>query len=315
MLSRRNAAPRSAAADAAGRTAARKSEKSVPCYFCDAMTDATRAPILKKTISLLAIFLTILTVAACNREHSAREMKTVPANTFHDEDSPAMGPSARDAKNLSTPDTKSVSGTVIETMNTTGYTYVQVDTGSEKIWAAAPEFPVKVGDHVVVPEGAPMPNYHSKTLNRDFAVVYFVNSIQNESGGAPTNTSQLPTGHPPTAASPTPPQIDVTGVKKADGGVTIGELYAKKADLSGKEVTLRGKVVKFNPQIMGKNWLHVRDGTGEADKKTNDLAVTTDATVAVGDTVLVNGKLDLNKDFGYGYKYDAIIENAKVKRE
>ena len=207
------------------------------------------------------------------------------------------------------------SGTVIETMNAAGYTYVQVDTGSEKVWAAAPEFQVKVGDQVVMPEGTPMPNFHSNTLNRDFAVVYFVGSILNRTGGAPAKAGEMPAGHPPTAVSSTPPQIDVSGVAKAEGGMTIGELYADKANLSGKEVTLRGKVVKFNPQIMGKNWLHVRDGSGDANAHTNDLTLTTDVTAKVGDTVLVSGKVVLDKDFGSGYKFDVIIEDAKVTVE
>ena len=208
-----------------------------------------------------------------------------------------------------------MAGTVIETMNAAGYTYVHVDTGSEKIWAAAPEVQVQVGDRVMIPEGMPMHDYHSKTLNRDFAVVYFVGSLLNEKGDALAKGAEVPAGHPPTAASSTPPQIDVSGVKKAAGGVTIGELYAQKADLSGKTVTLRGKVVKFLPQIMGKNWLHVRDGSGDADAHTNDLTVTTDATVKPGDTVLISGKLVLDKDFGAGYKYSVIIEDAKVTRE
>jgi hypothetical protein len=200
-------------------------------------------------------------------------------------------------------------------MNAANYTYVCVDTGSEKIWAAAPEFQVKVGDHVVVPDGMAMRNYHSKTLKRDFPLVYFVGSVLNETSGGPAKGAAMSAGHAPAGAAPTPPEIDVSGVKKADGGVTVGELYAQKASLSGKEVTLRAKVVKLNVQIMGKNWLHVRDGSGEAGARTNDLTVTTGDTAAVGDTVLVRGKLVLNKDFGSGYKYDAIIEDAKVTRQ
>ena len=95
-----------------------------------------------------------------------------------------------------------------------------------------------------------MQNYHSKTLNRDFAEIYFVDSILNGQGGAMAKVAAMPAGHPPTAVSPTPPQANVSGVKKADGGMTIGELYANKAKLPGKEILLRGKVVKFNAQIM-----------------------------------------------------------------
>jgi len=253
---------------------------------------------MKTTFVRLAFSLTLPLAAACSREEPApppaRAVKTPAATAV---------PGA------------AVSGMVVDTMNAAGYTYVQVDTGNEKVWAAAPEFPVKVGDQVVVPEGTPMRNYHSKTLNRDFAVVYFVGSIVNGAGGAAAHGVEMPTGHPPAAAPAPPAQIDVSGVKKAEGGVTVEELFAGKANLSGKEIVLRGKVVKFNPQIMGKNWLHVRDGNGDANAHTNDLTITTDVPAKVGDTVLVRGKVALDKDFGYGYKYGVIIEDAKITVE
>jgi hypothetical protein len=255
---------------------------------------------VKRILVLFALFPTILTFAGCGPEQPAPEAKSAP------------GP---EAKTLPAPEVTTASGTVSETMNAGGYTYVQVDTGSEKVWAAAPEFQVKVGDQVVVPEGAPMHNYHSNTLNRDFPLVYFVASILNKTGGRQAKEAAMPSGHPPTGMSAAPPQIDLSGIAKAEGGVTIGELFADKASLAGKEVTLRGKVVKFNSQILGKNWLHIRDGSGDANAHTNDLTITTDATVKVGDTVLVSGKVVLDKDLGYGYRFDVIIEDAKVTSE
>ena len=76
---------------------------------------------------------------------------------------------------------------------------------------------------------------------------------------------------------------------------------------------MRGKVVKFSANIMGKNWVHLQDGTGESG--INDLTVTTSAVVNKGDTVLVSGVLVIDKDFGYGYSYDVIIEDAEVSVE
>jgi hypothetical protein len=236
----------------------------------------------------------ILLIAACSQEEHASKAKM---------------PAATDTIGVS------IAGKVIETINAAGYTYVQVHTGSENVWAAAPEFQVRVGDQVVIPEGAPMRNFHSNTLNRDFPVIHFASSIVNRSGGTQAKGAEMPAGHPPTVVSSTRPPIDVSGVAKADGGIIIGELFADKAKLSGKQVTLRAKVVKFIGQVMGKSWLHVRDGSGDAHAHTNDLTVTTDVTVKVGDTVLVTGKVGLNKDFGYGYKYDVIIEDAKVTLE
>jgi hypothetical protein len=78
-------------------------------------------------------------------------------------------------------------------------------------------------------------------------------------------------------------------------------------------VKVRGKVVKYNSGIMGKNWLHIQDGSGAAGS--NDLTVTTSANTKVGDTVLVAGVLSANKDFGSGYKYALIVQDAKVTVE
>ena len=210
-------------------------------------------------------------------------------------------------------------------MNAAGYTYVYVDDGTEKIWAAAPEFAVSVGDEVMVPEGMAMHNYHSQTLDRDFDVVYFVEAVLNASnpnvgasgmGSAASPASmQMPEGHPPINANTAPPEVDLTAIQKADGGLTIGEIYAGKADLSEKTVTLRGKVVKFSPQIMGTNWIHLQDGSGDQASGTNDLTVTSGVQVKVGDTVVASGPLTLDKDFGYGYKYNLIMENAEVNIE
>ena len=117
--------------------------------------------------------------------------------------------------------------------------------------------------------------------------------------------------HPaPTAAA----EVDLTGIAKAEGGRTVAEVFAEKAALAGQPVTFRGKVVKVNPDIMGKTWLHVRDGSGE--EGTNDLTITTaGSTPNVGDTVLVTGTVALDKDFGMGYAYDVLIEDAQVTVE
>lgn len=205
-----------------------------------------------------------------------------------------------------------IAGKVSETMNAAGYTYVQVDTGSKKVWVAAPQFSVKVGDTVAVGDSMPMPNYHSKTLNRDFDLVYFAGSVtvNGKAPGTGQTTGELPKNHPPVGGTAAKPAVDFSGIKKAKGGHTIAEIFARRADLKGKSVTVRGKVVKYNSEILGKNWLHIQDGTGRAPG--NDLTVTTAAKAKVGDTVLVDGKLAADRDFGSGYRYDLIIEDAKV---
>jgi hypothetical protein len=107
--------------------------------------------------------------------------------------------------------------------------------------------------------------------------------------------------------------MNFSGISKPEGGKTVNEIYLQRDKLAGKELLLRGKVIKFSPQIMGKNWMHIQDGTG--DKGSNDLTITTASAAKVGDTVLVKGALTINKDFGLGYKYDIIIEDAQVTVE
>jgi hypothetical protein len=126
--------------------------------------------------------------------------------------------------------------------------------------------------------------------------------------------TSLPSAEPhPTPAAPTE-AVDLSGIAKADGGLTIAEVFEGKDQLAGQPILVRGKVVKSNPDIMGKNWLHVRDGSGAGG--TNDLTVTTAGAVPnVGDTVVVKGVLALNKDFGMGYQYDVIVEDAEVTVE
>ena len=103
----------------------------------------------------------------------------------------------------------------------------------------------------------------------------------------------------------------VEGVDKAAGGVTVAEIYGQSADLANQSVTLRGRVVKFTPNIMGTNWIHVQDGTGS--EGTHDLTVTTSATVQVGDLVVIKGAVTVNKDFGAGYRYAVIVEDASME--
>jgi hypothetical protein len=122
---------------------------------------------------------------------------------------------------------------------------------------------------------------------------------------------QMPADHP--AATPAQ-EVDLTGIAKAEGGKTVAEVFAEKDALGGQKVTVRGKVVKVNAGIMNTNWLHVRDGSGA--EGTNDLTVTTAGNVpGVGDTVLLTGTVALNKDFGMGYSYDVIVEDAEVTVE
>jgi len=263
----------------------------------------------KSVILALAIVWAGVAASGCAKKETPAPEAQAPTTAPSTETTAAAAPVA--------PTAQSFTGSVAETMDAGGYTYVQVDTGAEKIWGAAPKFAVAVGDRVTVPATMPMRGYQSKTLNRTFDVVYFAGAILPEGAASAAAASPAPadataaSGHPggPVAAAPAA-SMDFSGIPKAKDGRTVGEILSAAADFSGKDITVRGKVVKFNSGIMGKNWLHVQDGTGEAGL--NDLTVTTDASAKVGDLVLVRGKAATDKDFGYGYKYAFIVEDADV---
>jgi len=256
----------------------------------------------KSLILVLAGLVAMALTAGCKQKTPAAQQEKPAAQS-------AAQPKAAQAKQP-----QGISGKVVQTMAAGSYTYVQVDTGKEKVWAATPKTKVNVGDAVVIPQGLAMKNYHSKILNRDFDVVYFVNGIVNGTGSQTlSDQKQMPEGHPAIDAAKAAKTMDFSGIEKAKNGMTVGQIFSDKDKLAGKQVVVRAKVVKFSPQIMGKNWIHIEDGTG--NKGTNDLTVTTTAKAKVGDTVLVSGPVTLNKDFGAGYKYDVIMQDAKVTVE
>ena len=99
----------------------------------------------------------------------------------------------------------------------------------------------------------------------------------------------------------------------AGDAVTISDLFTKSAELKGKEVTITGKVTKVSEAIMGKNWVHMQDGTGDAAKKTDDLIITTQELPKVGASVKATGIVATDIDLGYGYKYQVLVEKATFK--
>jgi len=236
----------------------------------------------------------LLTLAGYGTQASA----TPPGST------PATAADANAGTPPANPDV--LNGEIVETMNSGGYTYVLLDTGSGKIWAAATETSVKVGDRVSMPAGQVITGFSSKTLDRTFDRIHFVSGIYPE--GSLHKTADQ--GHGMAGSSRTVvTDAHVEGVAKAAGGYTVEEILTRGSELSGQQIKVHGRVVKFTPGIMGTNWMHIQDGTP------GDLAVTTDSVAAKGDLVTVEGVLSVNKDFGAGYRYPAIIEKATVTKE
>lgn len=191
------------------------------------------------------------------------------------------------------------SATVLETMDGGGYTYVKVDEDGAVYWAAAPAAQIAVGDQVDFSEQMMMQNFTSRSLNRTFDEIMFIGGL-NGGSGAPAAPAIAAT---PVATAPMEP------MEKAEGGYTIAEVFAGKQDLKGKTVRVRGKVVKVSPDIMGLNWVHLQDGTGAAG---SDRLIFRSATeiAGIGEIVTAEGTVDTDKDFGFGYQYSVLVDDA-----
>lgn len=122
-----------------------------------------------------------------------------------------------------------------------------------------------------------------------------------------------PQGHPPVGVGSTASSVEPGSIPVAEGGVTIADLYERRAELVGQTVKVRGKIVKATAGVMGANWYHLQDGTGAPG--TNDLTVTSDGPAKAGDVVVIAGTLATDKDFGMGYTYDVIVEKATLTTE
>ena len=240
---------------------------------------------------------------------------TPPANAPAPASQPAATPAAAPARSASSP--ASITGAVAETMNAGGYTYMRLQDGTRDVWIAARELEVKVGERMTAPLEMPMENFHSNTLNRNFPLVYFVTQVAREGEAlqAPPAQDSAPAlmgSHGQAAEARPEPAAHVEPVPPPPGGLSIADVWTKRTALAGKTVAVRGTVVKYNGGIMNRNWLHLQDGSGTAAAATNDLTVTTDAQVKVGDVVTAKGVLGIGKDFGAGYTYQAILEQATV---
>ena len=203
-----------------------------------------------------------------------------------------------------------LAGPVLEHLSAPPYMYLRVKTSKGDVWAAVPEAPIKDGAQVTVYDPMLMTGFQSKSLKRTFDQIYF--GTLTPGGAAPNAAAAAPRG-----GSPTAPAVDVGKVDKATGtdAHTVGEVWADKASLVGKSVTIRGKVVKYNEGVMGKNWIHLQDGSGDVKQGTNDITVTSLDVTALGETITIRGTLHANRDFGAGYSYVIIVEDAKVVKK
>lgn len=200
--------------------------------------------------------------------------------------------------------------TVTEHMNAAGYTYIKADDNGKQYWIAVTEMPVEKGDVFYFSKAIEMKNFTSKTLNKKFDSILFVDDISKKPNvEAPSTPKIMGSPHQTTP----PVATGSLNVEPLKDGNTIASIYKNKADLKNKVIKVRGVITKYNANIMNRNWIHIQDGSSFGNHA--DITVTTSQPAAVGETIVVQGRLTTDKDFGAGYRYDAIIENAKITVE
>lgn len=229
-----------------------------------------------KILSVLSIML--LVVFSCQNQNTKNELTILPEGNHRVE--------------------------IIDIEQTPSYTYLQVDEDGEEYWMAVTQQDFSKGDVVYHLGGLEMKGFESKDLQKIFERILFVSDISKE---PIYSTKQMVNGQ----TEPSKPNLKKAevSVDTPEGGISIGDLFTNRTNYKDQEVIVSGQVMKVNMAIMDRNWVHIQDGTG--DETNFDLTVTTQHTPKVGDVVVYRGKVALNKDFGMGYSYELILEEAE----
>ncbi len=191
---------------------------------------------------------------------------------------------------------------VKEFIQTTNYTYFRVSEGKSEYWMAAPKTEAKVGETLYYTTSSEMKDFESPELKRTFDQVFFIQDLNK----GPKIQMGTPSNQNPLINTDGPGEI-VGEVKEE---ISIHELLSNSDEYTNKLVKVTGRVIKVNPAIMDRNWVHI---TSEpADDNNYDLTLTTQENVEVDQVISVQGQISKDRDFGAGYKYGIIMENAKL---
>ncbi len=193
---------------------------------------------------------------------------------------------------------------VTEVIQGSQYTYLKVKENMSEKWVATAKTEANIGDVLYYDEALQMNNFHSKELDRDFDEIYFINQVSEN-----PIADQMRIQPPHNGKIESKAKSDIS-LNKSEDELTVAEIFANPNEYTGDEIQIKGVVVKVNNEIMGKNWVHIQDGT--SNEGNFDFTVTTTDKVEVNDVVTFKGKISLEKDFGSGYYYDVIMEDATL---
>ncbi len=200
---------------------------------------------------------------------------------------------------------------VKEVLQTSGYTYLRVKEGRKEEWLAVVKIRATVGQTFTFDDAAEMSNFTSKELKRTFKNIYFLAKLKPVSN-FDNKESELKDVHISVSKSDSKEdkiyKKTLSDTLKVE--ISIASLLENKKLYSGKKIIIKGKVTKFSASIMNKNWIHIQDGTSFSGKK--DLTITSTQEVKIGDNIRAEGTITLDKDFGSGYFFDVIMEDAEL---
>lgn len=244
--------------------------------------------------NILIIFSSILLLASCNSRND--NASTTTSSDYHQAIN-GMKPNAVHQVR------------VVEKIDVGTYTYLRLNEAGKKYWAAISSRPIDTGKQYYYKEGMMMNNFTSKQLNRTFDTILFIQNFSDQAFVSPTPSKNSDYSPEDNTHSDRKPNISVDVPKN---GVHLEEIFKNGTKYSGQSVIVRGVISKMNKMIMGRNWIHIQDGSSY--ENFYDLTITTeeDMDFSLGDTVTFKGIISLNKDFGAGYRYDFIMENAHI---
>ncbi len=204
---------------------------------------------------------------------------------------------------------------VSKILPTEKYIYLKVTEGGKQFWIATGKQQVNVGDTYFYRDGLLKTNFESKEYNRVFDTIYLISKFVPKNHGGNTgnlsaNFEEGSSNNIQQSQRETIP-THTEEIKQHKGSIKIVELVANPSAYEGKTVQITGKVVKVNPNIMDRNWIHLQDGS----KNDFDLVVTSSTFVPEGKIITVRAEVGLNRDFGAGYRYDLILEKGVIPEQ
>lgn len=193
-------------------------------------------------------------------------------------------------------------GVVVDTLNGGGYTYLQIQDAKKTYWIAVEGVKIDKGTEVRFTEELRSKNFESKSLNRTFDEIVFASNLQYRTKALAENNLAIIT------------ELVAESPYKQNDTITVAQAFSDRVNLNGKNIKIRGKVVKVSANIMAKSWIHIQDGTGIEGEVGRIVFTSADDTAKVGDIVTAQGTVSTDKNFGSGYIYKIIVENANFKK-